>query len=185
MRSLLSFVFILSSLYLTAGVKISGVSYSSLVTVKKDTLQLNGAAIREKWFIDLYTAGLYLKKKSSNSQEIIECDCLQAFKIVFVSKLITTEKFNDAIDEVFIKSTRGNTKLIDKRINQFKKSLGTDLKSGDELFLIYQPDVGLKVFRNKIYKDTVVGLDFKKEIMKLWVGEHAINEKLKKNILGI
>ncbi|MFT6746021.1 MAG: hypothetical protein ACJAZ2_000359 [Glaciecola sp.] len=182
---MLFFILLLSSFSSSASVKVSGVTYASSVTVKQDTLHLNGAGIREKWFLDLYTAGLYLKKKSIIPSEIINCDCLQAFKIVFVSSLVTTDKFNDAIDEVFIKSTQGNTNHIDKRIAQFKKALGTGLKVDDELFLIYEPNVGVKVFRNRKYKGTIAGFDFKQELMKLWVGPYAVNEKLKKSILGL
>jgi hypothetical protein len=180
-----TFILLLSVFTSNAAVTVSGVKYPSTVTVKGDTLSLNGAGIREKWFLDLYTGGLYVKTPTSNANHLINCNCLQAFKIVFVSSLITTKKFNDAIDEVFIKSTKGNTTHIDKRIAQFKKSLGTNLTSGDELFLIYEPKVGLKVYRNKKYKDTIVGMDFKKEIMKLWVGPHSVSEDLKEAILGI
>ncbi|MFT6716982.1 MAG: hypothetical protein ACJA0Q_001632 [Saprospiraceae bacterium] len=184
MRTIL-FIILLSAFTSHASITVSGVTYATTVTVKNDTLQLNGAGVREKWFLNLYTGGLYLKKRSSNVNEIIDCNCLQVFKIVFVSSLVTTKKFNDAIDEVFIKSTQGNTTHIDKRIAQFKKALGTGLKKGDELFLIYVPNVGLQVFRNNKYKDTVVGLDFKKEMMKLWIGPYSVNEDLKKSILGL
>jgi hypothetical protein len=181
------FVFLLfvSSFNIKAAVTVGGVTYASSVTVKKDTLLLNGAGIREMWFIDLYAGGLYLKTKNTSAVEIINCQCTQAFKLVIISNLVTTDKFNDAIDEVFVKSTNGNTKHIDKRIAQFKKSLGTGLKAGDELFLIYDPRVGLKVFRNKKYKDTIHGMDFKKEMMKLWVGPYSVNKSLKEDLLGI
>ena len=182
---ILSFFILLSTFTSNAAATVSGVTYPTSINVQGDTLTLNGAGVREKWFIDLYTAGLYVKTTTSNATTLIDCNCLQAFKIVFVSSLITTKKFNDAIDEVFIKSTQGNTTHIDKRIAQFKKSLGLGLTSGDELFLVYEPNVGLKVYRNKKYKDTIVGMDFKKEIMKLWVGPYSVSEDLKEAVLGI
>jgi hypothetical protein len=179
------FILLLSSISSQAKVIVAGVNYASRIAVKKDTLELNGAGIREKWFLDLYTAGLYVKIKTTNDTALVNCDCLQAFKIVIVSKLVTTAKFNEAIDEVFAKSTGGNTQHIDERITRFKKSLGTGLSAGDELFLIYQPGFGLKVFRNRKYKDTIPGMDFKRELMRLWVGNHPVNDELKKEILGI
>lgn len=184
MRTLI-FILLLGSFPSIAAVKVSGVKYASSITVKKDTLHLNGAGIREKWFLDLYTAGLYLKKKSITPSEIINCNCVQVFKIVFVSSLVTTEKFNKAIDEVFIKSTQGNTTHIDERIALFKKAMGTNLKVNDELFIIYEPVGGTQVFMNGKYKGSIAGHDFKMELMKLWVGPHAVNGKLKKSILGI
>lgn len=182
---LLLSLIVLDGIQLQALETVSDVQYDSTMSFKKDTLLLNGAGVREKWFIDLYTVGLYVKEKTTDASQIINCNCAQAFKIVIVSNFVTTEKFNDAIDEVFIKSTQGNTKHIDKRIAIFKKLLGTNLKKGDELLLTYDPEVGLNVFRDQQFTGTVVGLDFKKELMKLWVGEHAVNNDLKKHVLGI
>jgi len=178
-------ILLLSASTAEAKIVVSGVTYSSSISVKTDTLKLNGAGIREKWFLDLYTAGLYVKKTTTSDTALVNCDCIQAFKIVIVSKLVTTKKFNEAIDEVFIKSTGGNTKHIDNRIARFKKALGQNLTAGDELLLIYRPEIGLKVYRNKKYKDTIPGMDFKKELMRLWVGNHPVNDELKENLLGI
>lgn len=163
--------------------KVGSVEFDQKIITTGEELLLNGAGVRTKWFIDLYATGLYVPKKTSAEEEIINCDCVQAFRIVIISSLITTENFNEAIDEVFIKSAGGNTKAIDERIARFKKALGTGLKTGTEFYLVYEPNKGLKVFRDGKYKDTIPGLDFKQATMKLWIGENCVSDDLKSKLL--
>lgn len=165
--------------------KVAGVNYPSTFKTENTTLVLNGAGIRSMWFIDLYTAGVYISKKSSEANEIINCDCIQAFRIVITSSLVTTDKFNAAIDEALNKSMNNNTSSIAKEIEQLKTALGTGLKVNDEFLLVYNPSEGLKVYKNKEYRDTIKGLNFKKETMKIWLGEKCINDDLKEDLLGI
>ena len=51
-------------LFTSADVEVSDVLYKSEVTFNNEKFVLNGAGIREKFFLDLYTVGLYLKTKS-------------------------------------------------------------------------------------------------------------------------
>lgn len=169
----------------TGDITVAGVNYPRTFKTENTTLLLNGAGIRSKWFIDLYTAGVYILKKSTAANEIINCDCVQAFRIVITSSLVTTDKFNAAIDEALNKSMNNNTSSITKEITQLKTALGTDLKANDEFLLVYHPKEGLKVYKNKEYRDTIKGLNFKKETMKIWLGENCINSDLKEDLLGI
>lgn len=184
MKSILISLLLASSFLVKDGVTVSGVKYAATYQVENNTLNLNGAGVRSKWFIDLYTTGLYLPSVSKNASEIVSCNCNQVIKIVIVSSLITTEKFNAAIDEALNKSMNNDLSSISKDLEKFKKALGTDLKSNDEFLFIYQPALGLKVFKNKKYKDTVKGLRFKQELLKIWLGEKCVNEDLKKGLLG-
>ncbi len=178
-------ILVLSFTSTVAQTTVGGVYFEATITPNETSLVLNGAGVREKWFIDLYAGALYLPETSQNVNEIIACKCPQAFRIVIISSLVTTEKFNDAIDEVFEKSTQGNTTHIDDRIKQFKSAIGLNLKKGDVLLLVSIPDVGLKVYRDGKYMDTILGFDFKQETMKLWLGPHCVDDDLKKKLLNL
>ena len=64
-KTTLILLIILTSVGLTNAQKtISGVTLPHKVQSGKTTLNLNGDGIREKLWIDLYVAGLYLKKQN-------------------------------------------------------------------------------------------------------------------------
>ena len=75
---------------------IGGVEMDETYEVNGTQLVLNGVGIREKFFADIYVAGLYLKEKSSDFRQIMDADEPMAIRIVITSKLITAERFKEA-----------------------------------------------------------------------------------------
>ena len=65
--------------------------------------------VREKLWIDLYAGGLYLTKKSSDADAIMSANEPMAIKLHIVSKLISSDKMIEAVDEGFENSTNDNT----------------------------------------------------------------------------
>jgi hypothetical protein len=51
--------------------------------------------------------------------------------------------------------------------------------------LIYDPKGGLKIYKNTQLKSHISGLDFKKMLFSIWLGEDPADENLKKGMLGI
>ena len=98
---------------------IGGVSLPAKIESESGALSLNGGGIREKLWIDLYVGGLYLHNKNSNANDIINADKAMSIYIEIVSTLITSEKMIAAVDEGFIKSTKGNTAPFEKEINTY------------------------------------------------------------------
>ena len=81
-------------------------------TFHGETVTLNGAGIREKLWIDLYAAGLYLNEKSNDADRILNAEKPMAIKLHIVSKLISSDKMVEAVTEGFENSTNGNTAPI-------------------------------------------------------------------------
>ena len=51
--------------------EIGGINMPASLQAGQSTLMLNGAGVREKFFMDLYVGGLYLKKKLADPGAII------------------------------------------------------------------------------------------------------------------
>ncbi len=105
MKKLILSIFLLTSFFFSFAQKeIAGVTIPTKVKFNESTLSLNGAGIREKFWIDLYVGGLYSEEKYSNASNVMNDDKTMAIKLHIISSMITTKKMIDAVDEGFKKS---------------------------------------------------------------------------------
>lgn len=184
MRKLLSLILI-AIVCTSADVTVSDVPFREEISFKGTNFILNGAGIREKYYIDLYVMGLYLKAKSNDADFIMKQNAPQLIRMVCVSNLITPEKFNEAIVEGFHKATNGKPEPFKKEIDQLKSSFSDVWKVNDEFVIYYTPIGGLEIYKNSRLK-TVIECkgDFKATLMKIWLGPESVSEDLKQEILG-
>ncbi len=169
-----------------AQVTISDVTLPAKVQFNKKTLILNGGGLREKFWIDLYVGGLYLPEKMNNATRIMAANQTQAIKLVIVSSLITSEKMEEAVEEGFEKSTNNNTKPLRSKIDKFKSFFGKEpITKGDIFDIVYVPGKGVVVYKNNKMLGVVEGMEFKKALFGIWLGEDPADEDLKEGMLGI
>lgn len=167
-------------------VEVSGVEVPSTIIINKEKLSLNGAGIRSKFWIDLYVGSLYVPKKSSNANSHISSDENISIHLNIVSKLVTSKKMVEAVEEGFEKATNGNTSKLRKRIDQLKAYFMDDpIVKGDHIELNYHaPKQSTEVKKNGKVLGNIEGLDFKQGLIAIWLGEDPADSKLKTAMLG-
>lgn len=168
----------------SAQMKVGDATLPEEQTFKEQTLVLNGAGVREKFWIDLYAAGLYLEEKSSDAASIVTADKPMAIKLHIVSRLISSEKMIDAVKDGFEKSTDGNTAPIQKEIDALISFFKEDIHGGDVFDLVYFPSKGVVAFKNGEERGTVKGMDFKKALFGIWLSDEPADDDLKEKLLG-
>lgn len=168
-----------------ADMEVAGVKFTGTLVKNNYHFVLNGAGVKTRWFLDLYTAGLYLTKKSKDPHYIQNCECPIALKIVITSSWVSAKTFRSAVDDWFHKSMNGNVAPIKSRIETFKDSFGKDINIYDEVLMVYHPKEGIRIYKNGVYKNSIPGLDFKRELAKLWLGDNPVSLELKNGLLGI
>jgi len=161
---------------------VAGVQFESKLKVKETYLNFNGAGLREKYSLDLYAAALYLTRPSMDASVIVDDNTAQAIKIVIISKKVTRDKFNASVKEGFEKATSG--KASTEQIKKFKSFFSDEFKAGDKINIIYVPGKGVAVTINGKYKGLIAGLEFKKALYSIWLGDNPASNKLKKGMLG-
>ncbi|HET8808732.1 MAG TPA: chalcone isomerase family protein [Flavobacteriaceae bacterium] len=154
-------------------------------TFGEHQLVLNGAGVREKFWIDMYVGALYLPKKSTDAKAILENGQPVAVKLYIVSRLISSERMSDAVDDGFRKSTKGNTAPFKKKIDKFKTFFSEEINKDDVFDITYQPALGVVVYKNGKKLGEIQGEDFKTAVFGIWLSEHPANEDLKKAMLGM
>jgi hypothetical protein len=179
------FITITCIVFVNAQQTVGGVTMPRKVMIGKTVLNLNGAGVREKLWIDMYACGLYIIKKTNDENVIINNDEHTAIKIQIISSLITSKKMIAAVEDGFKKSTGGKTKPLRKRINQFKEVFSKEeIKQGDIYDIVYVPKKGTVIFKNGKLMPIIEGLDFKIALIGIWLGNEPADKELKKNLLN-
>ena len=172
-------------LLVSADVEVSDVNYKFNDKCLNEEYVLNGVGIREKWFLDIYTIGLYVKDISKDGSVILNSDSNKYVRIVIVSGLITADKFNKGLDDGFKKSTQGNIGPIQEEIDIVRKGFGTDFAVDDEFVVYFDKSGETRIYKSG--KETVsvpANKTFQKALLGMWIGENPILNGLKEELLG-
>jgi hypothetical protein len=97
--------------------------------------------------------------------------------------MVTKDKFNESVTEGFSKSSHGSATAEQQKT--FKACFSSEIKNKDNILLIYRPGKGVQVMINDVYKGVVEGLNFKKALWAIWLGDKPADAKLKKKMLGL
>lgn len=168
----------------SAQMKVGGISLPSTLTYNQTEFELNGAGVRERFWISMYVSALYLEEKSQNPEAIMSADKPMAIRLHIVSKLITSKRMVDAVTDGFEKSLDGNTAPVQDRIDKLLGYFKEDIKKDDVFDLVYQPGKGITAYKNGEARGTVEGLDFKSALFGIWLSDDPADEDLKEKMLG-
>ena len=165
----------------------AGVKYAPSVQVAGSTLLLNGAGIRYKFVIKVYTAGLYLAGKASTPEAVLAAPGPKRMHVVMLrvidanelGRLFTRGMQDNSPREEFSKSIPGTLRMAD--IFSAKKKL----VAGDNFSVDWVPGVGTTVLVNGTAQgDPVKEPEFFTALMRIWLGNAPADNGLKDALLG-
>lgn len=185
MKKLLFFLALFGLIQISsAQMKGGGVNLPSTLTYNQTEFQLNGAGVRERFWISMYVSALYLEEKSQNAQAIMSADKPMVIRLHIVSKLITSKRMVEAVTDGFEKSLDGNTAPVQERIDKLLGYFEEDIKKDDVFDLVYEPGKGTTAYKNGEARGTVEGLDFKAALFGIWLSDDPADKDLKEEMLG-
>lgn len=167
-----------------AQTKAAGVTLPNSVTFEGEKLTLNGVGVREKFWMDMYAGALYLSKKNADASGVVNANQPMAIKLHIVSKLITSDKMIDAVNEGFENATAGKTSTIASEITKFKSYFSDEIKKDDIFDMVYLPKEGVNVYKNNKLLGTIPGMEFKKALFGIWLSKNPADKDLKEGMLG-
>ena len=164
---------------------VDGVELPGTIDVAGNELTLNGAGVRSKWFMSLYVGSLYLPQEFDSAQAIVEADQPMAIQLDIISGMINSENMTEATMEGFDNATGGNMEPIQDDIDTFMGLFEAEINEGDQFRITYVPDDGIVGFKNGKRIGTVDGgMDFKKAVFGIWLGEVPAQESVKTAMMG-
>lgn len=189
MRKLLPGALLISSVLVApvagpaAAATLAGVTLPDTAEAGGQPLVLDGLALRTKFFIKVYVAGLYLPAKERSPARILGADAPRRMSFHFVYS-VSARQMCDAWDE----GLADNTPSASGEVKAGFKTLCTYMEAipkGNEMVLTYVPGQGTKVEVNGKTKGTLPGKPTADAILATWIGPHpGPGEDFKQAILG-
>ncbi|BCS87018.1 chalcone isomerase family protein [Pseudodesulfovibrio sediminis] len=146
----------------------AGVIMLDSQTVAGQMLHLNGIALREKFFVDVYVAGLYLAEKSTDPDAILQKDETRMLVMYFVHD-VEASKINDAWYEGLENNVAPISPELRAKFDQLAEMM-SDIKEDESMTFIYEPRRGTTVIVKRATKGTIPGKDFADAILATWIG---------------
>jgi len=166
-----------------AGTK-AGVTMPDKIAVGDKQLTLNGRGLREAtWLkIDVYVAGLYVERVSSDPAVILSPAQTMRLVLHFVRD-VDRDDIVKAWNEGFAGNATVKRSAIQAQIDQLDRWMG-DCDDGSTLTFTYEPGKGVAVDVGATRKGVIAGDDFAKSLFSIWLGADPPTKALRKGLLG-
>jgi hypothetical protein len=170
-----------------ATVDVSGVKLEDSVSLKGETLQLNGAGIRFKAIFKVYTAGLYLGKKAGTPEEVLAATGSKRVTITMLRDIDANE-----LGKLFTRGVEDNSPRAEfsqlipglLRMGQMFADQKT-LKTGDTFTIDWIPGTGTVItVRGAMQGDPIKEVAFLNALVRIWLGPSPADYRLKDALLG-
>jgi hypothetical protein len=171
-----------------ATIDVAGVKMEDSLTIYNNTLVLNGAGVVSTGKIQLYVVKIYAKKKFTSVDQLFQVPGPKRLVITAISKEFDTapimKLFNRNVESQADKNDMA--KLV-PGLMSLGKIFGTYkvIKSGGALIFDWAPHAGLVIYMDsKLLGEPLKEQEFFRAAMSIWMGESALEPKLRDVLLG-
>lgn len=186
-KAILAGVALAFSMGTVSAAEVAGVKYPDTAKVANKELQLNGLGVRTKFFVKVYTTGLYLPEKAATAEEVFKEEGPRRVRLVMLRE-VTADDFGNA----FMSGINNNSNTAEKakivtQISKFGEmfALLEGLKKGDTLDLDWVPGQGTTCYLNgKRIGEITPGIEFNNAVVKIWLGDKPADASLKPKLLA-
>ena len=164
-------------------VTVAGVNLSDTTTAGGQKLVLNGAALRKKFIVKVYVAGLYLPAKQSSPENILASDTPRQMVMHFVYD-VDKEKIAEAWQDGLEDNTPNTTPAVKQAFSTLSSWM-EDMKEGQRIVMTYVPASGTTVEVNGKVMGILQDKAVADAILATWIGpKPGPGEAFKKGLLG-
>jgi long-chain acyl-CoA synthetase len=184
--------FVAAALMLMCGAaspaEVAGVQIDDRVRVGTDVLVLNGAGLRTVLsFVSVYVGALYLPQRSNDGDAIIRAQAPRRLLMVMkhdveAGKML--KAFHEGVGTHFsdaeLESARVELDQLDKILQSIDK-----VRDGDRLSLDFGADESIRIVLNDEPRGAIQGTKLAPMLLSIWLGEHPVQEDLRRALLGL
>ena len=189
MKSLLTLGFLLLGAFSTqlfSQTSVAGITFDNKVLVAGEELTLNGAGARTKSLFKVYAAGLYLAQGKTTTADVLSQTGSKRLKIVMLRDVSSEDMGSSFFAALNRNAKREERTRYFAAINQIVELFETTstLKNGDEIIVDFLPGEGTRIALNDdVIGDTIGDATFYSLLLKVWLGDNAVEPALKTELL--
>ena len=166
---------------------IGGVRFEPQVLLAGQPLLLNGTGLRARFIFKGYAAGLYLGQRASNADAVVAqagAKRLQMRLLIDVPADEFIKAFHQGIERNNPPEVRARRAERVVLFDALLRPLG-EIHKGDAVNLDFLPGQGLLFWHNgRQLGAAIPGEDFYGALLRVFVGEHVSDERLRAGLLG-
>jgi hypothetical protein len=166
---------------------LAGQTFEDSVRVAQSNLQLNGLGLRGVLFIRGYVAGLYLPKRATSFEEIAAMPGPKRVQMRMMLNVGPQEFIKAMTGGIRENSSPEEFAALKDRVDRMEAAIQAfgSTASGDTINFDYLPDTGTTLTVNGVSKSApIAGADFYNAVLKIFIGEHPVDGRLKNGLLG-
>lgn len=150
-------------------------------------LVLNGAGLRKRAFFQVYVIGLYVPEKKAAAAELINATGPRRV-VIHMLRDVDADQFTDALmDGMRDNHGEAQMKALEPRAKQLAAIMAgmKEARKGMRITLDWQPGAGTRVIVDgKPVGAAIPGEDFYRALLRIWLGDHPVQDDLKAALLG-
>jgi len=169
--------------------ELEGVRLDDRVHVDGQPLELNGMAVRTRYYFKVYVAGLYLPAKVTSATRAIDGDGAKRIVLVMMRDA-TADQFCESID---IGLNANHTPAEMERIRPQTEQLYSKIRAigesraGTRIVLDFAPSKQSTTLAvdGVVQGAPMQGAEFFRSLLRIWLGERPAQDDLKRLLLGV
>jgi hypothetical protein len=166
--------------------QLAGVEFPEQMTVEgvAQPVQLNGLAIRSKFFFKVYVAALYVIEPSQDAEKLLAHAGAKRMMMHMLYDEVAREKLVQAWQEGLEKNLAASElQVLQPRLQRFYALFDT-VRKNDVVLIDYVPGTGTRVTIRNQLRGVVEGEDIYRAILSVWIGKEPATDELKAGLLG-
>lgn len=166
---------------------IESIHYDDAAVVNQTKLELNGAGLRKKVFFKVYAAGLYVKQKAQSAEELLAQNGAARVRLGLLRD-VSAKSFVSALEEGLADNSDEKTRAeISSEIALLVDAMHKigDVKQGDLVDFDFSGTTTSVWLNGQLVADNLGGKKLYNAVLSIWLGKNAIDDKLKKGLLGL
>ena len=182
----LIWVFLLCLTEQAFALEVAGVKLADSAHPGSRELQLNGAGVRSRFFLDLYIAALYLPEKSTSGAAVLTDSGEKRMALHLLIGISAEHLFSALNNAIAANHNPTEMSVLEAPLKEFAAIFHTigEVKKGDVVMFDYLPGSGTQISVNGVAKGTVGGAVFNSALLKVWLGDKPAQNDLKQKLLG-
>jgi len=170
-----------------AGATLDGQRFDDSARLAAQDLVLNGLGLRAIFFVKVYVAGLYLPEKATSLRVILNLPGPKRLQLRMLRKADADDFIEALVEGIEDNSSKAELAQLNGRMRQLEQNISAigSVATGDSINFDFIPGIGTTLSVNGMKKGTVIdGADFYNAVLKIFVGEQSVDERLKAGLLG-